>query len=317
MGNTRRHPIAPALALLAVFAPPAAAYQPLITDDTGTQGKRGNQIEASHVQSVEKGAGATATTRMLPLVYTRGLTDTLDAYVGPSYVRFSPPPGEPKGSGAGNPALGVKWRFHENEAQKLSFAFKPELRLPVSDGAETRGLGSGRSNAGAMLILTQETGFGAIHANLAVNTNRFALQDNRDLNRSTLWCLSVAPVYEPAPEWKIALDAGIVTNAHKAEKAGMGYVELGVVFSPNKDLDLALGVIRDVHHRGHRVTTATAGVTWRFRQSFPDRRADPVVPRRKAERRRPPRTFRRACAAVFPLACVSSPDLSGASRTCN
>jgi hypothetical protein len=45
----------------------------------------------------------------------------------------------------------------------------------------------------------------------------------------------------------------------------MGYVELGVVFSPNKDLDFALEVIRDVHHRGHSVRSATAGLTWRFR----------------------------------------------------
>lgn len=243
----------------------AAAFQPLVTDDTGTQGAGGNQLEFAYTRLVEKEPDATAVTHSFPFTFTRGLSDAVDVYAGVSYVRFRPPPENPAGNGLGNPALGLKWRLYENEAEKLSFALKPEIRLAVSDGAENRGLGSGRTNAGGALILTKETGFGAVHANLAVNTFRFALQDNRDVYRSTLWRVSVAPVFDLAEGWKVALDGGIVTNPHKAEKARIGYFELGIIHAPAKDLDLALGYIRDVRHRGHNVHSITAGATWRFR----------------------------------------------------
>ena len=45
----------------------------------------------------------------------------------------------------------------------------------------------------------------------------------------------------------------------------MGYVELGAIYSPGKDLDLALGVIRNNHDGDVKTTTLTMGVTWRFR----------------------------------------------------
>lgn len=252
-------------ALSAALSAPAVAYQPLITDDTGTQGTGGNQIEFSYNHEDGKSEGATTTTRTFPFVYTRGLTDALDVYAGLSHVRIRPPAPDPRVSGGGNPVVGLKWRFYENEADKLSLAFKPEIQIPVSSSAENRGLGNARTNAGAMLILTQETGFGAVHVNLAVVTNRLELQANRDANRRTLYRLSVAPVFEPAEGWKIALDAGLTANPDKAEKARMGYVELGVVYSPNKDLDFALGIIRDVHDGERRTTTGTIGVTWRFK----------------------------------------------------
>jgi hypothetical protein len=242
----------------------ASAFQPLVTDDTGTQGPAGNQIEFSYVQYVDKEAGAKSTTRLFPLVFTRGLTDTLDLYAGVSYVRFSAPADEPAGNGAGNPAVGLKWRFHENEADKWSLALKPEIRPAVSSGAENEGLGNGRANASGALIFSKETTFGAVHANLAVSTFRFALQDNRDIYRNALWRLSVAPVFDLTERWKAALDVGWVTNPQKAEKAGMGYVELGIIYSASKDLDFALGYIRDVRHEGHSVKSLTVGVTGGF-----------------------------------------------------
>lgn len=243
----------------------AAAFQPLVTDDTGTQGAKGNQIEFSYLKSDEEEPGNTAVTHSFPLVYTRGLTDALDVYAGASYVSFRPPAPDPEGNGAGNVVVGLKWRFYDNESDKLSLALKPEIRLPVSESAESQGLGNGRTNGSVALILTKETGFGAVHANLAVSTYRFALQANEDYHRDTLWRFSVAPVVDIAEGWKVALDAGLVTNPHQAEHAGMGYVELGAIYSPTKDLDFALGFIRDVHHENHRVFSVTAGITWRFR----------------------------------------------------
>lgn len=243
----------------------AAAFQPLVTDDTGTQGAGGNQLEFGYTRFVEKEPGTKTVVTALPFVYTHGLSDALDVYLGGSRVRFSPPAPDDTQTGAGNTLVGLKWRFFEDEAGKLSLAVKSELRFPVPDRAEDRGLGNAKSNAETALLLSQETGFGAIHANLAISSQRYAIASNRSTHRDALWRLSLAPVFDITEQWRIVFDAGLVTNPHSAEKYRMGYVEAGAIYAPIRNLDLAFGIIRDIDHQGHRVHMVTAGVTWRFR----------------------------------------------------
>lgn len=253
------------LALAAgALAQPAAAFQPLVTDDTGTQGAGGNQLEFSIDAERTREAGVTTQVRSFPFTYTRGLTDTLDLFAGIGHVRIrSSAPGV-NASGAGNPVLGAKWRFFENEASKTSFALKPEVLLPVSGAREARGLGNGKTSWGLTLIATQEVGFGALHANLGTGRNHY-----RDpaAARSRVVAWSVAPVWDVAPGWKLALDVG-----HESEKAGgvttrSRHAELGAVYSPSGDLDIALGILRitQTSSPGAATNAATLGVTWRFK----------------------------------------------------
>lgn len=250
-----------ALAIGAI-ALPAAAFQPLITDDTGTQGESGNQLELSIDGDRAREAGETTRTRTLPFTYTRGLTDALDVFAGVSHIRVSFAGSST--SGAGNPVLGAKWRFFESEASRTSFALKPEILLPVSEAREARGLGNGRTSGGLTLIVTQEVGFGAIHANLSAGHNRFR---HEVAPKSTTVVVSIAPVWDVAPHWKLALDVG-----YESEKAGGvttrgRFAELGAIYSPSENLDFALGVVRNTNTADPRQTTnsATLGVTWRFR----------------------------------------------------
>ena len=74
----------------------------------------------------------------------------------------------------------------------------------------------------------------------------------------------MAPVWDVTGEWKLALDAGVMTNPDRAAKARMGFVEIGAIYSPSKDLDLALGVIRNVMDGSANTLQATIGLTWRF-----------------------------------------------------
>jgi hypothetical protein len=55
------------------------------------------------------------------------------------------------------------------------------------------------------------------------------------------------------------------TNPDLAEKSRMGYVELGMVFSPSEDFDLSFGVTRDVMDGTVQSTSASFGLTWRFK----------------------------------------------------
>jgi hypothetical protein len=64
--------------------------------------------------------------------------------------------------------------------------------------------------------------------------------------------------------WKLALDAGVMTNPDRAERASMGYIEIGAIYSPSRQLDLAAGVLRNLRDGGIRTTFGTVGLTWRF-----------------------------------------------------
>lgn len=251
--------------LLAALAPAAFAFQPLVTDDTGTQGTAGNQLEFAINRDRASSSASTDTTRTLSLVFTRGLTDALDVFVQASHVSIrSDVPGT-DADGAGNPSLGAKWRFFENEASKTSLALKPELLLPVSVAKEGAGLGSGRTSPGLTLILTQEVSFGAIHANLAASRDRY--RDPTVSPDATTTRASIAPVWDVAPQWKLALDVGVETQDGGGTKIRSNFAELGAIYSPSESLDFALGLIHGRDNDNPRVTTtsATLGVTWRFK----------------------------------------------------
>jgi len=243
---------------------PGRAFQPLITDDTGTQGAGGNQLEGSLARTTDKLAGGTNVTREAVAVYTRGINDALDVFLGLPHQRIEPA-GAATESGWSNPALGAKWRFFEDEKNKLSFALRPELQLPVSGGKEARGLGTARTSWRLDLLMTQETGFGAVHANLASTRVKFEDSALSDATRRSQVRLSVAPVWDVTEKWKLAFDTGIMTNPDRTEKQRMGYVELGAIYAPSKDLDLAVGVIRNTSDGPVQSTQLTAGVTWRFK----------------------------------------------------
>jgi hypothetical protein len=253
------------IVLVTVMPATALAFQPLITDDTGTQGEGGNQIEAAYNRSSDKTPGGRTITHEVPLVYTRGITDALDMYVGGTRMKIAPDAPAATESGWSNPVIGAKWRFYDDEASKLSFALKPEVSMGVSDSKEARGLGTGKTSYGLGLLMTQETGFGAFLANLQVDRANYADDTLNAGERRTQYRLSVAPVWDVAEGWKLALDTGAMTNPDRAAKDWMGYVELGAIYSPSKDLDFALGVIRNNRDGDAQTTQITMGVTWRFK----------------------------------------------------
>lgn len=242
----------PAALLLALALPAQAlAFHPLVTDDTGTQGTGGNQFEAGydHVRS----DGDTG--RAFGISYTRGVSEALDLYVGVARQLSDP-------SGWGNVAIGAKWRFFADEAARLSVALKPEVLLPVSASAEQKGLGTGETSYGATLIVSRETAFGELHVNAELARSNYKV-DDPDVRRN-FWRVSVAPVWAVAEGWKLALDLGLQANGDRRRDATMGYAEVGVVYTPNEQVDLSLGVIRDLMDGPADTTTVTAQVTWHF-----------------------------------------------------
>jgi hypothetical protein len=244
------------LALLAGWSGHAMAYHPLVTDDTGTQGAGGNQIELGYDYNRSTLNDATATSHGFPVTYTRGITDGLDVFVGNTWSS-SPT------SGLSNFGVGAKWRFYENASSGLSLGVEPKVNLPVSPDAEQRGLGSSKTCYSTAFLVTQETSFGQLLANVSAGREDSGLLADAD-NRKNYYQLSVAPVWQATDKLKLALDLGVMTNSDSSQKYRMGFVEVGAIYSPNQSLDLSLGVIRDVMDGPVQNTTVTSEVTWRF-----------------------------------------------------
>ena len=248
--------------LLAFCAVSAHALQPLVTDDTGTQGQGGNQLEFAWTQERAKTAGETERSRTLPAVYTRGLSERLDLYLGVAHQRLHG--GGETASGLGNPALGAKWRFYENEASGTSLAFKPEILLPVSEARERDGLGAGKTSGNLSFILSQDVPFGAVHMNAGVGRERFK---HREANPdASIWRASVAPVWDVNEQWKLAFETGVESVEAAGERVRTGFYQLGAIYSPSQDVDLALGWLRSRDNVAPKTRTdvVSAGLTWRF-----------------------------------------------------
>ena len=242
----------------------AAALQPLITDDTGTQGEGGNQLEVSYSRERTSSGGDTERVHTVPVVYTYGLTETVDIFASASYARIRNDVPGGDASGMGNSTVGAKWRFYENEESGTSLALKPEVLIPVSSQRESDGLGTGKTSGNLTFILSQEVPFGAVHFNAGVGRERFRHSSENPKTDYTRF--SVAPVWDVSEQWKLALDLGTESARADGETVRSKYSEIGAIYSPHKDIDLALGYIRTTDDEQPKSTTysVTAGVTWRF-----------------------------------------------------
>jgi Putative MetA-pathway of phenol degradation len=248
---------------LAGLASVGHAAQPLITDDTGTQGAGGHQVEAAYTHERARQAGSTDRSDAVPLTYTYGLNETLDAYLGLVHVNQRPAGGG-RVRGFSNPTVGLKWRVFEHEASQTSVALKPELLLPVSAANEAKGLGVGEASGGLTLIVSQELPFGAVHFNAAVGRERYrdaAVSPDVASRR-----LSVAPVWNLSEAWKLALDLGQTWERSGGQTVRVRHQELGAIYSPSKDLDWAAGWIRTHDDASPKTVTHTfvLGLTARF-----------------------------------------------------
>ena len=254
----------PLLASAVLFSGIASAAQPWVSDDTGTQGAGGHQLEFSLTQKGEHNSDESQRTRTLGGVYTYGLTETLDVFAGSGYSRIRKPSTSSNVNGFGNPTIGAKWRFFESDESGTSVAIKPEIALPVNVSRERDGLGTGKTSGNLTAILTQEVPFGEVHVNAGLGRDRFRQNDE---NPATSYKrFSIAPVWEVTEAWKLALDTGFESARANSHTVRTHFVEVGAIYSPNKSLDFAVGAIRAIDNDSPKTTTntLTAGVTWRF-----------------------------------------------------
>jgi hypothetical protein len=256
-------------ALTLVTPPPASAYFPLITDDTGTQGQGGHQIEVDFVYTrdtndvfeddgrvVDSTANQSST---VPVTYTYGVTENLDVFFGVVRQVNS-------ARGWVNSGLGFKWNFAGEQDSGWSFAIKPTVLLPVSKNMQAKGLGNAATNWQVNIISSYIATTHELHLNAGYSSNRYAQLPDTDPQRTHLWSVSAAPVLILDPQWKLALDMGFQSNPSRNSHA-LAFGEVAVIYAPIKNLQLGLGVMGSVALNAQdnaKGLTLMGGLTYQF-----------------------------------------------------
>ncbi len=232
------------------------AAHPLITDDTGTQGKGKFQIELNSEYAHEDEDGAEADTTEIAAILSYGVTDTIDIVLGLpyQYLRVKEDWIATTEEGLSDMSIELKWRFYEKE--ELSFALKPGITLPTGD--DERGLGAGRLTYSAFFIATQEVEPWAFHINFGYIRN-----ENKVDERKNLWHASLAGEVGAAKDLKIVGNVGIERNVDRTVETHPAFLLGGIIYSVTENFDIDFGIKAGLN-KPEADYTLLAGMALRF-----------------------------------------------------
>ncbi len=221
------------------------AAHPLITDDSGTQGKGNFQIELNSEFTTDKETEDGLTTKEtggeVASIVSYGLIDNADLVLGLPYQwTKTKEDGEliSDEDGIGDMSLELKWRFFEKDG--LSISLKPSITLPTGD--EDKGLGNGKASYSLMLITTEEIGAWAFHLNLGYMHNEYKLQEDEDANREGLWHASLAAVVEVVKDLQFVTNIGMERNPDKESNVHPAFILGGLIYSVTENYDIDFGI---------------------------------------------------------------------------
>jgi len=180
-----------ALLLVLALSGTSLAMQPMITDDTGTQGKGKFQLELAYEFDDEDTDGVEERVNQVEATASLGITDTVDLVVGLPYQFITTKEAGERMTedGISDLSIEVKWRFFERE--NFSLAIKPGLSLPT--GNDDKGLGAGEVGGSVFFIATQAVEPWAFHFNAGYLRNESTADEERNI-----WHVSVATEVEVA-----------------------------------------------------------------------------------------------------------------------
>ena len=185
----------------------AFAAHPLITDDTGTQGKGKFQLEVNDQYDSDKetvnGAPIKSTGGQAGATLSYGVIENADLVLNLPYVWGKVTEDGVSvydEKGFSDISFEVKWRFFEKDG--LSFGLKPGVSLPT--GNDEKGLGAGKSGYHVFLIGSKEAAPWAFHANLGYIRNENKFDEEKNLRH-----VSLATTYEVIKDLKLVGNIGM------------------------------------------------------------------------------------------------------------
>lgn len=221
--------------LLALRCASAGGAHPLVTEDTGTQGKGNFQLEMNAELTRDRVDGTTARGFQPAAVLTYGLNDNMDLQLGRAYLRQVT---SSEGSvndvvkGGLDTTLDLKWRVFEQG--DLSIGLKPGITLATGD--EQRQLGTGRSTLGSLLIGSWEKERFGIHAHAGWRRNSNSVGQRKSITQ-----LAAAAVFKASESMRLIVDLSRTTNPDRTSDAAIRYLTFGLIYSPQRNLDLDVG----------------------------------------------------------------------------
>ncbi len=254
----------------------AFAAHPLITDDTGTQGKGKYQLEVNseftrekerqYNTDEEKWETKKETGGELATILSYGITDNVDIILGLPYkwkkTKIDGVVTSDKaeqGDGIADMSLEAKWRFYENNG--LSFAIKPGVTLPTGD--ENKGLGNGKVSYGLVFIATKEIAPFTFHFNLGYTNNEYKLQADKNANRKGIWHVSVASEVEVIKDLKAVANVGVERNQDKTSNTHPAFILGGLIYSITDNIAVDFGVKGGLN-KPETDLTFLAGIAFKF-----------------------------------------------------
>jgi hypothetical protein len=246
---------------LPLFSDSVFAAHPLITDDTGTQGKGKFLLEVNgevnYDKESEAGVKSKTTGGDVGTILSYGIIDSVDIILGIPYQWFKvKEDGETisREKGLSDISLELKWRFYEWEG--WSFALKPGVTLP--SGNEKKDLGTGRVTYGTFFIITKEIEPLAFHLNLEYTRNGNKLDERKDI-----WHISLASEWELLKDLKLVANIGLERNPDKTSNRPPAFILGGLIYSIVENFDIDIG-IKGGLNKPETDLTILAGIAWRF-----------------------------------------------------
>ena len=215
-----------AVAVLVGAALPALAMHPMLTEDTGTQGKGRFELELGF-ERVREGD---ATSFEFGPQLSWGALDNVDLIVRPAWLDLRG--NADSARDLGDTALDVKWRFLE--ANPWSYGLRAGLDLPT--GSEDKGLGSGKTGYHGVLIATWAVDALSVSANVGV-----LHVGNLPLQRRNLGLATVGIVWEAREGLRLAAEVDTATNPDPGRSSWPTVTRVGIVWSLDKHWDVDVG----------------------------------------------------------------------------
>ncbi|MDA8085183.1 MAG: transporter [Nitrospiraceae bacterium] len=242
--------------MILILCSPSFAAHPLITDDTGTQGRGNFQLEVNGGYGHNEDDGTTTKESQVSTTLTYGISEPVDIAIGLpcQHIRTEGPGGGTSDYGISDFSLEVKWRFWEKDG--LSFALKPGITLPTGD--EEKGLGAGDATCHLFFIGTKEIRPWAFDLNLGYIRNQNDIGEEKDI-----WHASLAATVEVARKLKLAGNIGAERNNVRNLNTPPAFILGGLIYSLWQNFDIDGGVKRGLTRPAENYTLL-AGITWRL-----------------------------------------------------
>ena len=222
-----------ALFLYAIASGAAQAAPPLITEDTGTQGKGVAQIELTLEHPRDTRSGATYRGTETSFVLNYGVAENVDVQYVFSYLRVvdDAAGGAAKVQGPLDSRLNLKWRFYERD--RFSLALMPGVLLPTGKP----GFSTERVNPGVLLIGSYEPEPFALHADAGYRHLENALGLREDLYHA-----SASLHYTWHSTLRLVADYSGETRLEPGPSGWVRYSTLGVIWIFSPGFGLGCGV---------------------------------------------------------------------------